>query len=432
MIVRPEVVAALGNRWLMAPAALAVGWAVGLAAARSPEATWGLVAGPIVAAGLLTLLFRRVAQHRDAATLLPLVGAGLVLRALFALVHIVVGLWVYGGAIDFVGYIEQADLFASEMVVRLVTLMIVVVGPNVVGLFIVCVAISGISAYLFVRAFETAFPEAGGQRFVRLTFFLFPALGFWSVFLGKDVWIFLALAVATYCFSHLLHRNTVRHVVGLLAAIGLAFTIRGAVAVGIAVAVVVGITMRPLRWQGAAAYLRPLHRLALVGVFGLVVSGVASAAFLRYGVEAMTLEALADRAYTQHQGFALTEAGSQLPIALQSGEPTAVLRYLPIGIFTLFFRPLPWEAHNALALFASVENVFFVGLLAVRLPHLVRSLVSAPRRPFMLFALTALITVSAPLAFQWNLGTMARMRMMALPFLLFLLAGPPRAARTEP
>jgi hypothetical protein len=425
------VVGAFGNRWLAAAAAVGMGALVGVSAARGPEITWGIVAGPLVAAILLTFLVRHVAAHPAAVSLLPVLAAGIVLRTLFALVHIAVGLWIYGGAIDFMGYIEQAQFSAPDMVVRLVAAMMLVCGPNVLGLFSVCVALSSISAYLFLRAFETAFPRATAQRFPRLVFFLFPAVGFWSVFLGKDVWVFFALALATYCFAHLLQRVSLRHVAGLLAGIALAFTIRGPVAAGLAAAVVVGIAMRPLRWQGWLGYLRPLHRIALVAIFGVAASGLAAAALLRYGVEAVTLEALAERAYAQHQGFALTEAGSQLPVALQSGDPSAVLAYLPIGLFTLFFRPLPWEAHNALALFASVENVFFLGLIAVRLPHLVRTVMAAPRQPFLVFALTATLAVAAPLAFQWNLGTMARMRTMALPFFMFLLAGPPRGVRGE-
>jgi hypothetical protein len=309
--------------------------------------------------------------------------------------------------------------------------MILVVGPNVVGLFIVCVAIGTISAYLYVRAFETAFPEAARWSFPRLAFFLFPAVGFWSIFLGKDLWIFFALALGTYCVAHLMLRFSARHTVGLVAAIILAYAIRGPVAAGFCVAVVVALVTRPLRWEGWRAYLRPIQRLMVLGVLAVAVTGVTSRAFVEYEIEALTLEAFAEKAYTQHKGFALTEAGSQLPIALHSGDPKEVLAYLPLGLFTLFFRPLPWEAHNALAMLASVENVFFMGLIVARLPHLVRSLASMPRHPFMLFALTALFTVAVPVAFQWNLGTMARMRTMPLPFFLFLLAGPPRGARAE-
>jgi hypothetical protein len=429
--VAASVLTALGNPWLAAASAVLLGVLVGASAGEAPEITWGLVAGPLVAAGLLALLFRRLALHPAYPALLSVTAGGVAVRAALAVVHIMVGLWVYGGAIDFVGYIEQADFAAEDKIARIIAAMIALVGPNVVGLFTVCVAISTVSAYLFVRAYETAVPDSGGQRFVRLTFFLLPALAFWSVFLGKDVWMFFALALSTYCFAHLLQGITMRHAAGLVAGLLLGFTIRGAVAAGLCVAIVLAIVLRPLPATGWAGYLRPVYRLALVLVLGLGIARVVGAALIRYGVESLTVEALAERAYMQHEGFALTEAGSQLPMALTSGEPSAVLAYLPLGLFTLFFRPLPWEAHNALALVASVENVFLLGLVVLRLPPLLRSLAAARREPFLVFALVAVVVVSIPLTFQWNLGTMARMRTMALPFLVLLLGGPPRRDPVE-
>jgi hypothetical protein len=164
-----------------------------------------------------------------------------------------------------------------------------------------------------------------------------------------------------------------------------------------------------------------------VGVLAAGALVLSSSALATYSVETMTIEAIAERAWQQQRGFAETEAGSQLPLYLESKDPGAVAAFLPFGLFTLFFRPLPWEAHNALALLAAIENVFVLGLTIVRLPALVRNVAMAPRHPFIVFVGAALVMVSIPLTFQWNLGTMARMRTMSLPFLLFLLARSPRS-----
>jgi len=118
-----------------------------------------------------------------------------------------------------------------------------------------------------------------------------------------------------------------------------------------------------------------------------------------------------------------------LSVAILRNEAGAVVSYIPLGLLTLFFRPFLWEAHNAVALMAAVENLFLLGLVIWRWRAIMSALVSATRQPFMLFVLVVFATTSVVLSFEWNLGATIRHRTMVLPYLLMMLAGLPRRRR---
>jgi hypothetical protein len=381
---------------------------------------------------------------------MPIVRSGVALRMGFTVVHLLVGFVVYRGAVDFVGYHDLAgtwidqflpkpdpyatgnlryDHFDQGSMANYVTILFVaalriLVGPQFIGLFMVTAAAGSVAAWLFYRAYEIACPEARGHRFFALAIFLLPTVGFWSIFLGKDVMVFFGLSVATYSMARLLVAVTVRDVVTLAVAVAFVMLVRAPVGIGVFLAVVMAILLRPLRWHGSEAWLKPIQRtLVAVGIV-LGFYYIAGAALLRFGVAELTLDALAERAALQHQGFAATEGGGQLESALTSTDPASVALFLPFGMMTLLFRPFLWEAHNALAVAAGVENLFFMALLVWRLRALGRSSLALVRSPFLVYAAVAFLMTTVALSFQWNLGATARLRTMALPFLLILMADP--------
>jgi hypothetical protein len=422
---------------------------------RSEEGVRGFIVGPAILVLVLTLVFRAVRSHPERRRLLPIVRFGVALRIFFAVVHLLVGFVVYRGAVDFVGYhdlagtwIDQflpkldpyasgklrADHFdqgswANYVTVVFVAALRILVGPQFLGLFMVTAAAGTVAAWLFYRAYEIACPGAKGRRFVALTIFLLPTVGFWSIFLGKDVMVFFWLSVASYSVARLLVAVALRDVVTLGVALGFLLLVRAPVGIGVFLAVVMAILLRPLHWHDADAWLKPVQRVVVaVGI----ISGfymVAAEALLRFGVAELTLDALAERAALQHQGFAATEGGGQLESAITSTDPASVALYLPFGMATLLFRPFLWEAHNALAVAAGIENLFFMALLAVRLPALGRSVVAMFRSPFLVYVGVAFLMTTVALSFQWNLGATARLRTMALPFLLLLMADPTPESR---
>jgi hypothetical protein len=71
-------------------------------------------------------------------------------------------------------------------------------------------------------------------------------------------------------------------------------------------------------------------------------------------------------------------------------------------------------------------------VVLVRWRHLFIGLRTALGRPLILFALTALLMLTAVLSFEVNFGVIVRHRSMVLPFLFLFLSAPRRAPARRP
>jgi hypothetical protein len=430
---------------------------LGLTAAYLPDVALGITLSPVVVSLFVYWVYSHVSRHRDAEFLGRYYALGIALRVVAVVAQLVIGFVFYRGEVDFVGYWNYAmDLFQklvlegrvdllfdpqfvrsqffsrSTMIVSIVVvLMMLVVGPNIIALFFLGVPLSAAAAYIFYRAFETLAPdEASRRRFARFMWF-FPSVAFWSVFLGKDVWVFLFLSTATLAVARLLDRPKVRHVVLLAVSLQVVILLRPHVGATVLTAAIVALLFRPLRMRGPWLYVRPVLRFGMVAVLVGGFALMASMALSWIGVSALTLEALAERAYGVHLAFAAAAGGSALEAAIDHASPAAVAGFIPFGVMTLLFRPFLWEAHNAVAVVAAIENLFLVGLVLVRLPSIWRALVMAPRHPMAVFAIVAFALTAVALAFDWNLGAAQRHRTMVMPFLFMMLALPGRRPAPE-
>lgn len=428
---------------------------LGLAAVYVPDVALGVTLSPVVIGLLVYWVYRHVARHPDARFLTGYFSAGIVVRVVAVAGQLVIGFYFYRGEVDFVGYWHYAqDLFnkmvlegqvhllfdeqyikdqffaRSALVVALmVLLMMVAVGPNIIALFLLGVPVSAASAYLFYRAFEHLAPdEASRRRFGRLMWF-FPSVAFWSVFLGKDVWIFFFMASATLALARFLQAARMGTFVVLAGSLAAVMVLRPHVGATLLTAVVAALVFRPLPMYGPLLYVRPIVRVALMAVLSFGFTVVAGMALQTVGVTALTLQALADRAYMAHVGFAGTAGGSALTAVIDQSTPAAVALFIPLGVVTLLFRPFLFEAHNVVALVAGIENLVFLGLVVVRLPSIWTAIVMVRRHPLALYALVAFVMTSIALSFDWNLGAAQRHRTMVLPFVFMLLALPGRWRR---
>jgi hypothetical protein len=427
-----------------------VGVVLGTMAARYPSELQGLIVVPLLIWGLVRAMRRSFEGNPQRAYLLQITEWGLVLRGAFVGVHLVVGLWFYGGGIDFVGAQDLASGLLGQVLdgsitfeslgtgqhggllglgvgtlftMALLTVIAVVTGPNLFAMFGGCVVLGMAGALLFLRAFQRAFPRAVGERFLAAALFLLPSVSFWSIFLGKDALAFFLMGSATYCLARLLQGPRFWSLVGLGVSLGLLLGVRPHMGIALGLGVAMALAWRPLRLTGPVVWLGPVMRLLLLVPIGVLAVAVGTTGLVGLGVQAVTVESLADLAYQQHLGFVTTEAASALPLAIESAEPAAVARFIPLGVATLLFRPFPWEAHNALAVVASLENMVLAGLILWRRRALLASLRSLHRQPFMLHTLIVFVVGSIALSFSWQLGVMARFRTMVLPYLLILLAG---------
>ncbi len=121
------------------------------------------------------------------------------------------------------------------------------------------------------------------------------------------------------------------------------------------------------------------------------------------------------------------EAGGGSRIQMATGGDRSLLAQLPLvplALATALFRPLIFEAHNALALINAGETTLIIGLLAWILfgrgpGGAVRTLARSPTAVFCLvFVLLfgTAVGLAAP-----NLGTMSRYRIPMMPFYVLLL-----------
>lgn len=435
--------------------ALGAAIVLGLLAAVRPLDVQALIVVPCLVLATLAVFRRGFAPYANGAWLTWIARTGLFMRLGFVAVHLAIGFWFYRGEIDFIGWQKIVQDILARLLqgsridfgtVRpsgglgdlgignlaslvLLTLIGAVTGPTLLGMFPACAVLGAMGAYLFLRAYQTAFPAMVEDRFLPRALFLLPSVGFWSIFLGKDSLAFVLMAWVTFSLAGLLRRLRVWDLVGLLVSLVLLMGVRPHMAVVVSLGLALALGFRPLDRRGHAGLLWPLKRLALLGLVVGAASLMASEGLVQIGLREVTLEALAERAYTQQRGFARTEAASALPQTVESADPEAVFGSIPFGVFTLLFRPLPWEAHNILAVAAAAENMFLMGLILWRWRVLFASVRAAMSQPFVLYALVALLAGAITLSFNWNLGTLARHRTMILPYFLILLAGPPRPAR---
>jgi hypothetical protein len=96
---------------------------------------------------------------------------------------------------------------------------------------------------------------------------------------------------------------------------------------------------------------------------------------------------------------------------------------LPVALFSVVFRPLPFEATNPQAFLASMEGVFLLVMIARnwrRLGHFI------PRRraPFITFVASYSLLFMVAFSNLSNFGILARQRTQLFPFLLVILAVP--------
>lgn len=427
--------------------------AMGYLAATLEEGLLGFALGLFWSLAIAAVLSHRSTMHFGGEPWWRVVViAGLLIRVPIVFVHIVIGYLVYGGQQDFAAYhywgvdlvvkllrgnfefFEIPYLDPSQggaaVVTRFLAVATFVFGPGLTGLFIMSGIVGFMGSYLFVRAFQAAFPGTPEIRRVALMMFFFPSLAFWTSLLGKDSWTMLFLGMSTYAGARMLATPRPRYLLGFFASLALVATIRPPVGLAIVVAAsaVLLMTVRRHMVSGPAAVLRPVVWAACAMVIVVAVAVVAEP--IRKYEQAFS----ADTPLTEgmlnlavHKGAGLSTdpnaSGSSIHHNIQPGV-VGYLKFLPQGMFAFMFRPLVFEAHNILALAASLEGTTLLVITLWRLPSLLRALRLTLRDPFVTYCVMVLLTVTAGLAPESNFGVVVRHRAMVLPFFFMLMTIP--------
>lgn len=264
-----------------------------------------------------------------------------------------------------------------------------------------------LSVYIFYRAACLFL----GRRDVRVLYLLglFPSILFWGSILGKDP--ITLFGISLYALG----------IVGFFAQRRASYL--WILAAGILIASFIRIWL-------AAIFLLPLGVFLVVGRD----SAVRRVVFLAVSVPALLLamqsfsdefeietsDDLVERTDTLSQGWARGGSGQEIEGGFTSGAD--MIAFLPVGMFTALFRPVPGEILNPFGLLASAENALLLGLLfwTVRKGRWRR----ITREPLLAWSVATILTWSAIygfISFQ-NLGSAFRFKVQVMPLLLLTLA----------
>lgn len=261
-----------------------------------------------------------------------------------------------------------------------------------------------LAVYLFYRAVRLHL----GREDLRVLWLLglFPSVLFWGSILGKDP--ITLLGVALYCLGVVgfVKGRAPRYLI--IAALGLAL----AAWIRIWLAAIFILPLAAFLFVGRGNWIRKTVLVAIaIPALALSVEAFSN----RFQIE--TAEELVERTDALSQGWARGGAAQQIEGGFTSTG--SMLSFVPVGMFTALFRPLPGEVLNPFGLLAGAENLLLLSILLFaawkgRWRHL--------RDPVLAWAALLLCVWAATYGFvsYQNLGTAFRFKVQVMPILILL------------
>lgn len=234
----------------------------------------------------------------------------------------------------------------------------------------------------------------------------FPSLVFWTSILGKDPIAALGIAWAAY---GLLRMCTKIDLSGFLYSVGGLYLLSF------------------VRFWLAAIFLLPallsfiwsksvnkVWRLAGVLLCG---SGLT---YLIFNIKNVLILTTAADAFESLNYFSSAWARGGSGLEAPSFSSTSdILMFLPLGIFTAMFRPLPGEVNNIFGIIAGLESLSIIFIFIYSIKTMKMSMWSNATVTYCWSAILVWSSFYAFISYQ-NLGTAVRFRAQILPFLLLL------------
>jgi hypothetical protein len=406
---------------------------------RSYDIWGGLIVAPVLVA-LTIPIARHAARVGDDPKLFRLIMLAVVIKLLASLVRYYVAFVTYDGVADAGVYIAEGRVYAEGLrqgvlsytpsggrggssgtffVRQLTGVVFLLTGSTAIGGFFAFAWMSFVGQYFFYRAFRVGVAHGDHRRYALLVFLL-PSLLYWPASIGKEAWMLLTLGVGAYGAARVLQRQRGGYVllgIGLVASAAVRPHMSALLMAGMAVAFL-------LRRSDLRSTFGPVTKVAGSAIVLVALLFAVQAAEQRFGVEGEGLsgaEQVIDQTADQ-----TSQGGSEY----EAQRPESVVD-VPFAVFTVMFRPLPFEAHNAQAFATSLEGVFLLGLLVASRRRLARTFSEALQTPYV--ALAAVYSLMFMLAFSsfGNFGILARQRAQLFPFVLVLFCLPAISAARE-
>lgn len=399
-----------------------------LAGIAMAQSSYNLAGALLVAPGLATLsvpLLARARRNEDDPWVRQLIPLGLLATCLAGLLHLFVTYGLYGGAGDARRYDREGAALAAQFwngdfvphldvpligtgfIILLTGIVYAIIGPTLVGGFMLYSWIAFWGLYLSYRAFRVALPGADHRRYAVLMFFL-PSMLLWSSGIGKEPWMILSIGLTLLGAARLL-TETRGALLPLLAGLTGTALVRPHVTAMLFVALSAAVLFRR---SPNPTLLTPLARtlsIALLIVGGVVVA-LQAGSFLK--VDELTPD-------TASQALDKTrENTSDIGASTFVTHPVQSPLDLPQAMVTVLFRPFPWEATNLLILFSAAEGVLLLALTVLswnrwrRVPGLLR------KRPYLLLSVVFMLLFVIAFSTIGNFGLLVRQRIMLMPLAL--------------
>lgn len=229
-------------------------------------------------------------------------------------------------------------------------------------------------------------------------FLLFiPSMSFWSSGLGKDAISFFSVCLFLYTIT-----SNKKLYILLPISFFFMFMVRPHIALMMIVSFVIYFIFRS-----------KIHLLAKLIILPVIIAGVVvSSGFVQQyvGLDEASLDSVSgyvDSRQNYNQG-----GGSSIDLQSMS---------YPMQMFTYLFRPLPFDAHSALALFTSIENTILLILFLYVLFKNKFKLYAFVEGKHAWLLIYVFLTCSMLAITTANLGIATRQKWMFMPILIYLL-----------
>lgn len=271
-----------------------------------------------------------------------------------------------------------------------------------------------LAVYVFYRGWRWLAPALDSRLLLWIG--LFPGILFWTSIFGKDPICLLGVGLYFYGVARWYASHEVPALWWAAFGILMAVAIRSWYLV-IMVAPLAGFALVGRRMRGWQKAL----------LFVLVAAGAVFAA--RRFLATFNIDDVSSLVTTSNTVSHSWAHGGSAQVTGQIHGIGSMLAFIPFGMFTAFFRPLPGELLTGPALLASVENLVLVVACVLALK---RTPWRLARVPWIAWLVLLLLTWGALYAFpsSQNLGTAVRFKLEMLPILWpLLLLGAVRSAR---
>jgi len=261
-----------------------------------------------------------------------------------------------------------------------------------------------LGCYLFYRAVVMYLGFEDHRMFYVM--FFWPSIIFWSSGVGKDPIVYFGLGLYALGVLGWLRTRRFRYFLYLPLGVLIAMTIRlwmGPILLGPLV-VFAYLTVRSL-----------IPRVLLSAVLAVVSVVGMHQVMERFAEENRTTSALDRINYLTETKSGAGGSGQEVDVDLS--DPEQVATFLPLGVFTALFRPLPGEVLNLFGTLAGVEDVALLALMFLAVTRTSWKRLSEPVMAWLLVLIMGWAVVYSPIS-SLNLGMGHRYRLQIMPFML--------------